>query len=113
MCFSPDTLAAAKAALPGIPTYWLIEAKYFVAAHEPLPSLEELIQRTHNAEFDGLNFDFNWPVDAKLIQKVKESGLKCYLWTVDNPEDARWLAEAGIDGITSNRPLWLREKLGE
>jgi glycerophosphoryl diester phosphodiesterase len=35
-----------------------------------------------------------------------------YVWTVDSPAQARRLASAGVDGITTNRPAWLRQKLG-
>jgi glycerophosphoryl diester phosphodiesterase len=32
-------------------------------------------------------------------------------WTVDDPEVAKKLVELGVDGITTNRPGWLREQL--
>jgi glycerophosphoryl diester phosphodiesterase len=31
---------------------------------------------------------------------------------VDAPGKARALAAAGVDGLTTNRPGWLREQLG-
>jgi glycerophosphoryl diester phosphodiesterase len=42
---------------------------------------------------------------------LKDAGLKVYVWTVDSPVQARRLVKAGVDGITTNRPGWLREKL--
>ncbi|MEK9864606.1 MAG: glycerophosphodiester phosphodiesterase family protein, partial [Verrucomicrobiota bacterium] len=33
-------------------------------------------------------------------------------YTVNDPADARRLMEAGVDGITTDRPGFLREQLG-
>ncbi len=50
-------------------------------------------------------------MDALFVQKVKSAGLKLYVWTVDDVELAKKLAVTGVDGITTNRPEWLRQKL--
>jgi glycerophosphoryl diester phosphodiesterase len=42
---------------------------------------------------------------------VHAARLKLYIWTVDSPSQARKLLAAGVDGITTNRPEWLRAKL--
>jgi glycerophosphoryl diester phosphodiesterase len=39
------------------------------------------------------------------------AGLKLYVWTVDDAAVARRLADAGVDGITTNKPKRLREQL--
>jgi glycerophosphoryl diester phosphodiesterase len=44
---------------------------------------------------------------------VKNSGLKIYTWTVDDPIRAKQLYSDGIDGITTNRAYWLRKQLKE
>ena len=36
---------------------------------------------------------------------------KTFVWTVDDAAVAKQLADAGVDGITTNRPQWLREQL--
>jgi glycerophosphoryl diester phosphodiesterase len=40
---------------------------------------------------------------------VRAAGLKLYVWTVNKPEDARRLAALGVDGITTDDPVMLRE----
>jgi glycerophosphoryl diester phosphodiesterase len=47
-------------------------------------------------------------VAAPLVSAVHRRGLKSWVWTAD--EEARWaeLLAAGVDGITSNRPVALR-----
>jgi glycerophosphoryl diester phosphodiesterase len=42
---------------------------------------------------------------------VKGAGLKMYVWTVNDAEVARGLVDAGVDGITTDKPQWLREQL--
>ena len=44
---------------------------------------------------------------------MKESGLKIYTWTVDDPKRAKQLHFDDIDGITTNRAGWLKNKLIE
>jgi glycerophosphoryl diester phosphodiesterase len=35
------------------------------------------------------------------------------VWTVNDPAVARRMAALGVDGITTDRPAWLRERLAE
>ena len=63
------------------------------------------------ADFDGLDLQYNWPITKSFVSEVKAAGLKLVVWTVDDPAVAKRLTEAGVDGITTNRPQWLREQL--
>jgi glycerophosphoryl diester phosphodiesterase len=60
---------------------------------------------------DGLDLDARHPVNSALVEKLRAAGLKVYVWTVDSPAKAGQLVAAGVDGITTNRPGWLRAKL--
>ncbi len=75
------------------------------------PDLETLIQKAKAARFDGLDLNDQFPINAEFVAKVKEAGLQLHVWTVDDPAVARRLAAAGVNGITTNRPGWLREQL--
>jgi glycerophosphoryl diester phosphodiesterase len=37
------------------------------------------------------------------------AGLAVHVWTIDEPDEMRWLLAAGVDGIVSNRPGLARE----
>ena len=39
--------------------------------------------------------------------------MKLYVWTVDDPEEARRLFAGGADGIATNRAQWLKTRLGD
>ena len=51
------------------------------------------------------------PNDMTWIETVKNAGLKAYAWTVDDEGAAKHLIQCGIEGITTNRPAWLRQRL--
>ena len=51
------------------------------------------------------------PVDAAFVARVKRAGLQLHVWTIDDPEVARRMADAGVDGITTNRAAWMRGEL--
>ena len=105
--FHLDTARAAKNAFARCEVSWILERQ----ADGTTPPLDAVIAQCCDAGLDGLDLDAEWPVDTALAQRVRDAGLKLYVWTVDEPPRARELAAAGVDGITTNRPGWLREQL--
>ena len=75
------------------------------------PTAEKLITLAREAGIDALDLGGRGPVNPTFAAKVHAAGLKLYIWTVDSPAKALRLSAAGVDGITTNRPGWLREKL--
>ena len=73
--------------------------------------LKQLIEKAWAAKLDGLDLNSRFPIDRDFVATIHKVGLKLYTWTVDDPKVARREAEAGVDGITTNRPAWLREQL--
>jgi glycerophosphoryl diester phosphodiesterase len=109
--FHYESARAAKRALPRCEVCWILERPAAAAGGAGDPSSEAAIARARAAQLDGLDLDADWPVDAALVDRVHAAGLKLYVWTVDDAERAHALAAAGVDGITTNRPGWLRERL--
>jgi len=101
--FDFDVCAMMKREIPDIPVYWL---------HYTLSGFYKTrwIDRAVDAGLDGLNFRYKG-ISQDYVEAVHRSGMKMFTWTVDDPEDAARLITFGIDGITSNRPAWLREQL--
>ena len=65
------------------------------------------------AKLDGLNVRYKGLQSEVFFEEVKAAGMGLFTWTVNSPDEAKRLAKLGIDGITTDRPAWLREKLGE
>ena len=108
--FRYDTAEAAKAHLPKHQVYWLVGWAKDKKTGE-FPDINDLIARAKAAKLDGLDLNSAFPIDREFVRKVHRAGLKLYTWTVDDPEIAKQEVEAGVDGITTNRPEWLRAEL--
>lgn len=105
--FGYDTVKQAKEMFPNLKVLWLAGAD----KNKKYASVDELIAKAKAGGLDGLNLAYGFPIDSMFVKKVHEAGLLLYTWTVDDVEVARRLAQAGVDGITTNRPQWLREQL--
>ena len=47
----------------------------------------------------------------EIIRQAKDRGQRVHVWTVDLPEEAKWLAGLGVDSIVTNRPGLIRDYL--
>ncbi len=108
--FNESSLRASKAALPDIAHYFLAGYRQNPDTGE-YPKLEPLIELAREAGFDGLDLDYHWPLDRESVGQLHALGLSIYIYTVNDPEVARRLRDVGVDGITTDRPGWLREQL--
>lgn len=105
-----DVIAAVKQAIPECPAYWVVEFKrHSQGMWQPLPA--DVLGQAKNANLDGLDLMATGPVDATFSQQIRCAGLDLCVWTVDDPALARHLIDLGVQGITTNRPGWLRTQL--
>ena len=109
--FHEETIAEAKRRLPHIKAYFLASFRRDSKTGDWSPGLDELLRRAKEMGADGLDLSANGPIDREFTARVKGSGLELYVWTVDDPVAAQRLAEAGVDGITSNKAAWLGNRL--
>jgi glycerophosphoryl diester phosphodiesterase len=79
---------------PAIATAWLTPGGYDQHA-----ALESVISGGHA----GLH-PHHTAVTAELVEEAHRAGIAVTTWTVDEPQRIRELAEAGVDGIITNRP---------
>jgi len=108
--FGLETVTASKQLMPDIPTYWLVGTKKDEQTEAWIPHDTTLADQAAAAGLDGLNV--HWAgVTKEFAKSVKDKGLGLYVWTVDDSAEAIRLAKLGVDGITTNRPGWLRSEL--
>ncbi len=110
--FSYDMAKAAKKRFPKHPVAWLHSYEAHPETKE-FPRIDDLITKAKAANLDGLDLNFKFPIDKAFVGKVHAAGLKLYTWTVNDPAIARAEIAAGVDGITTDRPEWLRQQLKE
>ncbi len=109
--FGYETMKQAKVTFPKLQVYWLHSYSADKKTKQ-YPKVEDLIAKARAAKIDGLDLNSKFPMDKNFVQKVHDAHLKLYTWTVDDPAVAKEECAAGVDGITTNRPGWLREQLG-
>ncbi|MBO0699156.1 MAG: glycerophosphodiester phosphodiesterase [Zavarzinella sp.] len=107
--FSADVVAAAKRELPERLAYWVADLRP-EATDRPVP-LEELIAVTRSCRADGLDLSADPAITSEFVRTANAAGLPVYVWTVNDPALARQMIDAGVAGIATDRPGWLRERL--
>lgn len=111
IAFNADVIAATKKARPDLQALWLVS----LAPKNAKPrTAEELIAKAKDIKADGLDLSATPAVlDATFGKKVKDAGLKIYVWTVNDADLARKMIAAGAESITTDKPGWLREQLAK
>ncbi len=109
--FNKDVIAAAKQALPECKAYWLASIKRDKKTNEWNHTVDDLIQTGKELRADGLDLSACDLLDREFGDKVKSAGLELLVWTVNDVKMARQMIAAGVQGITTDRPLWLRQEL--
>ena len=105
--FNLDSCAAAKRTFPRH------EVAFISRYREGREKIDTLIGQARSAGLEALDLDGSGAVGRAEGEAIRRAGLKFYVWTIDDPKRARQLVAAGVDGITTNRPEWLRERLRE
>lgn len=108
--FNAAVIAAVKKARPEVPAYWLVGLGK--RKDGKVPTAKELIAKAKEIRADGLDLSAAAALDAAFVKEVRAAGLKLYVWTVNDAKVARRMADLGVDGITTDRPGWLRKLLG-
>lgn len=103
--FNKDVVIQGKQKLPSIPVFWLLHT------FQKYPA-EEAIKIAKENRLAGLDVNYRL-IDAGFMRQMDKAGLKVYAYTVDNPLAARALKALNVDGITTNRPQWMREELSK
>jgi len=106
--FNAAVVTEIKKARPDLPAYWIVGLN-----KKEKPFADGLIEKAKAMKADGLDLSASPLVDADYVKAAKAAGLKLYVWTVNDVTTAKRMVEIGVDGITTDKPGWLREQLGK
>ena len=109
--FDLKTMTAAKKRLPDHRVHWLCVLRKDPENGSWQPPAADLLAKVRRAGLDGLSIGACPAIDKPFVNRIHAAGMELYVWTVDDPAEAKRLQQAGVDGITTNRPGWLRGKL--
>jgi glycerophosphoryl diester phosphodiesterase len=92
--FSASRMAAFAAAAPDVSRYGLIARR-----------LNDSLARLNSAvQVDGLGIDRRLIHSPVVITRLHRLGLRVFVWTVNNRQYMKRLADWGVDGIITNYP---------
>ena len=111
IAFDYDTISQAKRIMPDRAAYWLYHFAPDEAERYAVQGPEDLVQRVVRADLDGLDVRHDGPWVEGLAQSLRAIGKDLYVYTVNDPDQARWLRTIGVRGITTDRPGYLRAAL--
>lgn len=101
--FDLPTMKAARELMPDVPAHWLCDKKVWSSAGE-------IVKAAKDSGLAGMNVHWSG-VTWRFARRVRKAGLKLYAWTVDTAAEADRLDGLGVDGITTNRPGWLKNRI--
>jgi glycerophosphoryl diester phosphodiesterase len=113
IAFNSDTVAKCKELLPSIRVHWLVGYKQNKSTGAWSPSLDTIADTLAQCGADGLGTQGEASVvTPEFIDELKRRGLsEFHVWTVDDPQQARYFQKLGAIGITTNRPAFIRNAL--
>jgi glycerophosphoryl diester phosphodiesterase len=106
LCFDARVVVAVKQRRPELPACWLVDL-----AREKPPDVPALIASARSLGADGIDVSDSPDIDTAFVTAIHAAGLRLDVWTINDPAEARRLVALGVDGITTDRPGWLREQL--
>jgi glycerophosphoryl diester phosphodiesterase len=110
--FNAKVIAEAKKRMPHIKAHWISGFKADKETKEIAPTTETVFKTLKETSSDGFNGQWNAKIwTPAFVEKLKRMGLETAAWTVDDPAVAQKLAKAGVWGLTTNKPGFLREQL--
>jgi glycerophosphoryl diester phosphodiesterase len=109
--FNFDALKLAKERMPQHRAYFLPSLGKKGSKQSLSEDLDAAIARSRGL-FDGLDLKASL-TSPEFVERARAAELPVYVWTVNDEKLARAMIEAGVAGITTDRPRWLRGLLAE
>lgn len=112
IAFSYEVAAKTKKLRPRTPVYLLDSFSRNEETGQWTPSMDEVVERALEANLDGVNLSFIGPATvAESVAMIREAGLGYYVWTINDLDDAQRALELNVDGLTTDRPVWIKKQL--
>ncbi len=108
IAFDETVIAGMKAMLPKTKALWLTEIKQ-TRPGIWRPTAQQIVNKAKKIGADGVDLEaVAEALDEAFIRTLRDAGLEVHVWTVNDAKLARRMIDLGVDGITTDRPGWLR-----
>jgi len=98
--FSEEVLTYSKRVMPELKVLWL--------GQHPVDKVLGVLERTGA---DGFGSQRHRVLDANYIDALHKRGKEVNVWTVDDVKEAERYVAAGVDYVTTNRPMYIRDNM--
>jgi len=113
LAFDVQLVARLKQQLPGVRVCLNLDYHWDWSNRSWSPSREEILTTLEQSGADGLSSRAHALLDGQLVAELQRRGQEIHVWTVDLARCAGHYRSLGVDSIMTNRPGWLRDRLGE
>ena len=104
--FETDTIAQAADYVPDLPRVLLTDLRKVFGR---FPNATEVIGLVQPLQC-GVSFKADFAADRDFVQKLHHAGLRVVCWGVSSDELGLAMADAGVDALTCNHAVALRQK---
>lgn len=111
ICFDLSTIATAKKALPQFNSLWLLDLDYSWINKLFPPNIKRIIATTKKHNLEGINVWAGKILTSNFANKIKAENLLLYCWTVNDPVQASKLFKIGVDGVTTDKQMFIKSEL--
>ncbi|MHC2067821.1 glycerophosphodiester phosphodiesterase [Bremerella sp. T1] len=112
ICFNEDVVKQCREKMPQYKANWLTSYKKNAVTGKWSPSVDSVLKTLKETKATGLGTKGeDAVVDAEFVRKLRDAGIECHVWTVNEPAQAKRYAELGFDSITTDKPAVIREAL--
>lgn len=112
IAFDYATIREAKRRMPEVPCYWLYGFSAREAERHGVATPDHLVGLVESAGLDGLDVRYDGLWVPELLGSLHAIDKKLFVYTVNSEASARRLRDVGVDGITTDRPAFVRNALG-
>ncbi len=112
ICFNQDVVSQCREKMPQYKASWLTSYKQDALTGRWNPSLKSVVAALKRTGATGLGTQANdTVVSPEFVQAIRDAGVECHVWTVNDPQQAQRYADLGFDSITTDKPEAIREAI--
>lgn len=112
IAFNKDVVRKCRLELPQYKCNWLTSFRQNKQKTVWTPTAPDVVETLLSTEAAGLGTNANVQVvDDLFIEQVRKAGCECHVWTVNQPDVAKYFGNLGVDSITTDRPKLIRSAL--
>lgn len=113
IAFDAQVIAAVRKEIPAIKAHWLTSYKEDKATGKWSPTLDQVLATLKRIDATGLDTNAHKLIDEPFVKALRDARYEFHCWTVNDPVIARRFIGLGVDSITTDRPAWLRQQIGQ